>query len=608
MIDSQPLRPSIGLAILVTLTAGAVPVVASSDFLVLTPSRVIHVRASVRIDGRAADEARAEYLRRFMVSLDADGDGRITTDESKRSPIFNTSRDTRGNAYLARLAARRRGGGRTLSRRQVETAIEAATGAALAFRQTRDLSRADTRVFDWIDADGSGQIDTSEIEGAGERIRRRDLDGDGCVTFDEFLTESPGVAMAPVMVEVDPAVDSVRATDVCVPRTVGGSSQLIDRYDVDGDGSLDGDEIGWTDRRVAGWDVDGSGGIDRGEWIAGWNRRRGEKGRAVSAGEVDILGEVDIVAEVDLDEGAAAVRVVAGPGWSVTHEAGRAVAVDESSTVRLTLAARHFDPVSVAVDRAGAMFTTLDADASGQLQRDEITGRFRFESYLFDAMDRNDDARVDRAEMAAFARGYAMPARYTTRVTLHDMGVGYFGMIDRSGDGRISRRELGEVSEHLSPLVSMSPSVSMSPFGEGSRGAVRYRLEWTFGQASPLGGVERPDVDPPAAVLGPPVGPAWFAAMDRNRDGDLTRAEFLGTGRQFRTADRDGDGMIDVSEAESVSEGSRLGGGAAGREASVGGVRVGGAGPVSGETGYGGVGTGGAGPVSGETGYFNSSR
>src|SRR5207247_3380300 len=49
-------------------------------------------------------------------------------------------------------------------------------------------------------------------------------------------------------------------------------------------------------------------------------------------------------------------------------------------------------------------------------------------------------------------------------------------------------------------------------------------------------------------------GPLWFRKMDRNRDGDVSRREFLGTEEQFRRIDADGDGLISVDEAMKAQE------------------------------------------------------
>jgi hypothetical protein len=43
--------------------------------------------------------------------------------------------------------------------------------------------------------------------------------------------------------------------------------------------------------------------------------------------------------------------------------------------------------------------------------------------------------------------------------------------------------------------------------------------------------------------------PDWFASMDKNNDRDLSREEFLGTTKQFKQADADGDGLLNVTEA-----------------------------------------------------------
>jgi len=49
------------------------------------------------------------------------------------------------------------------------------------------------------------------------------------------------------------------------------------------------------------------------------------------------------------------------------------------------------------------------------------------------------------------------------------------------------------------------------------------------------------------------AGPKWFLRMDRNRDGDISRREFLGSRAQFSRLDRDKDDLIDPSEAAAVT-------------------------------------------------------
>ena len=53
----------------------------------------------------------------------------------------------------------------------------------------------------------------------------------------------------------------------------------------------------------------------------------------------------------------------------------------------------------------------------------------------------------------------------------------------------------------------------------------------------------------PSAKAGSSAGPLWFRKMDRNRDGDVSRKEFLGSEAEFRKIDANGDGLISADEA-----------------------------------------------------------
>jgi Ca2+-binding EF-hand superfamily protein len=52
----------------------------------------------------------------------------------------------------------------------------------------------------------------------------------------------------------------------------------------------------------------------------------------------------------------------------------------------------------------------------------------------------------------------------------------------------------------------------------------------------------------------PAAGPSWFRKMDRNKDGDVSRREFLGPRAAFEKLDRDHDGLIDAAEAGKAKE------------------------------------------------------
>jgi hypothetical protein len=60
----------------------------------------------------------------------------------------------------------------------------------------------------------------------------------------------------------------------------------------------------------------------------------------------------------------------------------------------------------------------------------------------------------------------------------------------------------------------------------------------------------------PSSAPQSPAAPDWFVSMDSNADGDLSRAEFLGTPDQFGQFDADGDGLLSVGEAEKMTPGN----------------------------------------------------
>src|SRR5262249_27258047 len=100
--------------------------------------------------------------------------------------------------------------------------------------------------------------------------------------------------------------------------------------------------------------------------------------------------------------------------------------------------------------------------------------------------------------------------------------------LDRDGDGKLAQQEVPR---------TYRASLRQGPASSPELGIRAVVVDRSSGMGGPAG--------PKRAA-----GPLWFRKMDRNRDGDVSRKEFLGTDEEFKKIDTDGDGLISAAEAE----------------------------------------------------------
>ena len=143
---------------------------------------------------------------------------------------------------------------------------------------------------------------------------------------------------------------------------------------------------------------------------------------------------------------------------------------------------------------------------------------------LFSYADPNRDHRVTLEEWQA-ALGVLIPlAEAGVQFTVLSHEHSLFELLDENRDGYLSRPELRAASTILRDARRDQLPTSATIF---------------FSLGSPTG---------PAARFEGQV-PAWFAAMDRNHDGTVTRAEFPGTRDAFDRLDKNRDGQVANQEA-----------------------------------------------------------
>jgi Ca2+-binding EF-hand superfamily protein len=171
-------------------------------------------------------------------------------------------------------------------------------------------------------------------------------------------------------------------------------------------------------------------------------------------------------------------------------------------------------------------------------------------------MDRDGDGKVSEKELTAYLdqmRDLAARASAgCVTLVLADQSRGLFELLDTDRDGRLSVYEMRQAPKLLARL-------DRDGKGHLTRDDVPHNYQLTLrrgaANAGALGGAAalfnrylspsyKSEPDRPA------VGPMWFQKMDRNRDGFVSRREFLFSDELFRKIDTDGDGLISVQEAE----------------------------------------------------------
>lgn len=560
------------------------------DFVYLTESRPVFVRMHVRVDDKPFASAWDNLIKYLFAHLDVDGNGTLSKEEVERAPTaaqlqggvigqfgggggFGRKRpavagitmeavdaDKDGKVTCAELADYYRKNGFTPF--QVQASAQAnPIAAAQAFLggpgpepSVRAVSQA---IFKLLDTDGDGKLTKDELAKAPEVLIKLDADEDEIITTRELLPNESPNPLAGLMAmgmggnqgknDGNKTLTLIATAGVMPPKLV---AELQKRYGLAADKpeekKLSCKELGLDDATFRLLDANGDGVLDASE-LAGFVTRSPDLEMVLHLGKKKevAMPRIKLVAAekpaplaAKADAKAGAVQLDLG-GVQVAFTAG-----DDSQPDALGSLVREFFT---------GQFKQLDANGNGFVKEADVQKNGAMRG-LFKAMDRDGDGKVTEKEMLAhldhLQELQKRVAAASVTLELSDRSQGLFAQMDTNGDGQLGLRELRDAVKLLDRLDR-----DRKGFLTQQDIPHNYRLTLRQGPVAP-GGFnpataffnlyrDGNQVEPEQAG----TGPAWFRKMDRNRDGDISRKEFLFGEELFRKMDTDGDGLISLEEA-----------------------------------------------------------
>jgi Ca2+-binding EF-hand superfamily protein len=399
--------------------------------------------------------------------------------------------------------------------------------------QNRLASRgAGAALFPLLDRDGDGRLSSEELDAATASLRCRDFNDDLLFTEQELIQGPPRAGQN----GSDPAAaDGVVLLVNSTAPLDSLAESLLYRYDRNRDGKLayatPPVEIRFPTDQYAKLDKSGDQMLDREELTA----------LLESPPDVELhfqLGQRRVGArrENKISKGAEAifeVRRKLDGGYRLSMAGNE-----------INLRRNNRDP-SQAADPP--RLRTYDQNNDGMLTAEELPEETGIK---FTQVDRDGDGKVAREEFDEYHRRQISASGARIVLTVSDQGQDLFTRLDQNGDQILSPRELTTARQILT-------TDDADRDGYVSNYEIPYNITLELSRGDPsansqMAMLRQPRREPQPAKP-PAKAPEWFNRMDRNGDGELSPAEFLGGRETFDRLDSNHDGLLEAAEADHAS-------------------------------------------------------
>ncbi len=552
------------------------------DLLILKPPAVMLVRLHLRRDGAGYQAAWGDYLVGLFEQLDRDGSLTLDVDEFAKGPWHQFT--LRRGALASRteqldfLALDAAPYDESISLDEFVTGL-AACGVRVQTSQGGMRSAVTLRLvppaaavplivdpnesrrdifYDLLDDNADGRIARTEVEHCTAFVDRWDIDGDEILSLDEI---SLAVATRSATRNADPSRPASTSALVTLSPLSGADpaatvDDVIRAYDQPerrgerGNGVLEPREFALDEVQWSAIDGDGDKRLVRGE-LADW--------LAALKPAVELVAHID--AKVDDKEAtesesspvlalvASGSDFTAGVTAEPTSQGG--LRVRQARGAEITLAIAAPPKQADAENNLRPIFKQVDRDQNGYLDTNESN----FIGRLFARADGDGNGMIFLEEFLAWNRDETQTAARRIDVDLAPQAADLFTELASSARGRLGRRSLQSLSQWLDQVDQNGDGLV-----EPAERLPRLAISIQSGRAAIAGGTSGVfvpnDFRTRSIIASPSESPGWFGRMDANRDGDVSRREFIGPLADFRRMDADGDGLLSATEAKSVAAAS----------------------------------------------------